>query len=74
MAVNPDIGNSGLLITRTLHGHKHQLSDFFNRHRRLHKYASLVRPLRVDERNGDGEGGIQGAIDRKLCSDFVEAI
>src|SRR6266850_7556454 len=30
--INSAIGNSGLLITRTLHRHKHQLRDFFNRH------------------------------------------
>jgi hypothetical protein len=30
--VNSIIENSGLLITRTLHHHKHQLRDFFNRH------------------------------------------
>ena len=34
--VNSSIEYSGLLITRTLHRHKHQLRDFFNRHRRLH--------------------------------------
>jgi hypothetical protein len=34
--VNSSIGNSGLLITRTLSRHKHQLRDFFNRYRRLH--------------------------------------
>jgi hypothetical protein len=30
--VNSSIENSGLLITRTLHRHKHQLRDFSNRH------------------------------------------
>ena len=30
--VKNSIENSGLLITRTLHRHKHQLRDFFNRH------------------------------------------
>jgi hypothetical protein len=35
------IGNSGLLITRTLHRHKHQLKDFFNRHVCLLKNPDL---------------------------------
>src|SRR5713101_5834087 len=30
--VKSSIENSGLLITRTLHRHKHQLRDFFNTH------------------------------------------
>jgi len=30
--VKSSIENSDLLITRTLHRHKHQLRDFFNRH------------------------------------------
>jgi hypothetical protein len=30
--MNSSIGNSGLLITRTLHRHKHQQRNFFNRH------------------------------------------
>jgi hypothetical protein len=36
MIVNRSIEYSGLLITRTLRHDKHQLRDFFNRHRRFH--------------------------------------
>src|SRR6476661_8016215 len=41
--VKTSIENSGLLITRTLHRHKHQLRDFFNRHTRSHKLAPFLR-------------------------------
>ena len=37
------IENSGLLITRTLHRHKHQLRDFFN----ISKYAGPVKVFTV---------------------------
>jgi len=40
--VNSSIGNSGLLITRTLHRHKHQLRDFFNRHACFRKLTFAV--------------------------------
>jgi len=40
------IENSGLLITRTLHRHKHQLRDFFNRHACLRQQSS-DRALRL---------------------------
>jgi len=38
------IKNSGLLITRTLHRHKHQLRDFFNRH----VLTSTIHQLRAE--------------------------
>jgi hypothetical protein len=41
--VNSSIGNSGLLMTRTLHRHKHQVRDFFNRHPCLRKLARSSR-------------------------------
>jgi hypothetical protein len=44
---------SGLLITRTLHRHKHQLRDFFNRHRRWHKHGRLFAFSGDSERYGD---------------------
>ena len=51
MEINSSIGNSGLLISRTLHHRKHQLRDFFNRHaclrqlRMYNKRHHSVRPM-----------------------------
>jgi hypothetical protein len=37
------VNNSiGLLITRSLHHHKHQLRDFFNTHRRYHSLTNVL--------------------------------
>ena len=52
--VNSSIEYSGLLITRTFHRYKHQLRDFFNRHRRLRslrgfELAMGLRPTHWDE-------------------------
>jgi len=41
--VNSSIEYSGLLITRTCHRYKHQLRDFFNRHRRYHDFEPSIR-------------------------------
>src|SRR5947207_15954012 len=49
--VNSGIENSGLLITRTLHPHKHQLRDFFNRHRRYHSLTSFARDSDIEQEN-----------------------
>jgi hypothetical protein len=45
--VKSSIENSGLLITRTLHRHKHQLRDFFNRHNRFLylKYVDVANEM-----------------------------
>ena len=46
--VNSSIENSGLLITRTLHPHKHQLRDFFNRHVCLQQLA-IAEPFTLED-------------------------
>jgi len=39
--MNSSIEDSGLLITRTLQRHKHQLRDFFNRHDCCRKFRQF---------------------------------
>ena len=52
--MNSSIEYSGLLITRTLHRHKHQLRDFFNRHASYHQ-SIPVSPVILAGHSGSEE-------------------
>jgi hypothetical protein len=65
--VKSSIENSGLLITRTLRRHKHQVRDFFNRH-------ACLQQLRISKCRGETDDGLKKNGRHDYCSSAYPAL